>query len=88
MPSDFSNLPALPPPPGVVSDFVHPHTRAKETIAISAICLSLMFPIVIMRLYSRLWIARSFRGDDGEPTLSAILRLLADHGQLLAYLRW
>lgn len=66
MPSDSSNTPVFPPPPGVVPDFLHPQTRATEIVAISAVCLSLMFPIVIMRLYSRLWIARSFRGDDGE----------------------
>ena len=63
------STPAIPPPPGVTSNFVNPHTRAPVAIIFISIAISLMWLVVMTRLYSKAWILRSFGWDDGiDPT--------------------
>lgn len=83
---DYAHIPAMPPPPGVTSNFVNPKSRANVFIASSAVCLSLMLPIVIMRLFSRIWINRSFAVDDGQLSLPNHVDF-ADVYQLLVQLQ-
>ena len=63
---DLAHTPTIPPPPGVTPDFVNPQSRANSFVIGSAICTSFLLTIVLMRIYSRLWISRSFAVDDGQ----------------------
>ncbi|CAG8952740.1 hypothetical protein HYFRA_00008984 [Hymenoscyphus fraxineus] len=67
--SAFTNIPALPPPKGVTSNFVNPESRATEARAAIYLCLSLMVISVLLRVYARLRVSRSFGADDfvGDP---------------------
>lgn len=64
-PAELYEIPALPPPPGVVSNFVNPETRSPLVIAITVICLALMWPIFVLRIYTKIWLTRNFGWDDG-----------------------
>jgi hypothetical protein len=63
-PALLANIPALPPPPGVVPNFMNPPTRAHQTQVVSAICLSLMCPLVALRVYCRLVVQHNWGIDD------------------------
>lgn len=63
---DYENVPIATPAPGVIPNFVNPETRAPAVVAIAVVCLSLMWPISLLRLYTKIWINRSFGWDDGE----------------------
>lgn len=65
-PEALSHIPAGVPPPGVISNFENPQSEAKLIIIISTICLCFMIPIARIRVYSRIWITRSFGWDDGK----------------------
>ena len=67
----MENYPAAPPPPGVTPNFVDPETRAPAVIAVSAVCLGLMWPVLTTRLYSKAWILRTFGWDDGMRNLNS-----------------
>ena len=64
----LANLPMVPPPPGVASNFNDPETRARPCIIIAIICLSLIWPVVVMRVYSKSWVLKTFGWDDGVCT--------------------
>jgi hypothetical protein len=53
------------PPSGVTSNFEDPVTQAPLIIGMIAVCLALLWPIFVARLYTKLWITRSFGWDDG-----------------------
>lgn len=55
---DLSQLPALQPPPGVVPDFTHPHTRGPLFLAPSAVAMGIMYSFVIVRFYTKLFLKR------------------------------
>jgi hypothetical protein len=61
----MDNTPLQLPPTGVNSNFENPETRAPLVIALTVVCLVLMWPTFLMRLYTKLWIMRSFGLDDG-----------------------
>jgi len=86
---DLAHTPAGVPPPGVIPNFAHPKSQGYILIIVTAICYSLMLPIVILRVYCRNWINRSFGLDDGKlasqregTVLSIISRLSACNGKL------
>ena len=60
----FENTPAIPPPPGVVSNFIDPKTLQPSLIAVNATFLSLMLIAVVIRLYSRGVIVHAVGWDD------------------------
>lgn len=62
----LEDIPLLPPPLGQVSNFINPETRAPIVYAISSLCLAIMWPIFLLRLYSKVWIAKAFGFDDGQ----------------------
>lgn len=73
---DLARTPLIPPPPGVTPNFVNPESRADSFVIGTAICTSFLLPIVLMRLYLRLWINRSFAVDDGQLSSVAFWFLL------------
>ena len=66
---DYENIPAFPPPPGVVSNFDNPKTLSSSIIGVNVTFLSLMLIVVFIRIYSRGFIARSLGWDDCTPFL-------------------
>lgn len=61
---DLDHVPLGPPTPPQVSNFVNPPTLAPTIIAISTICLAVMIPFAIIRMYSKAWIVKAFWWDD------------------------
>lgn len=51
-------LGALPPPPGVTPDFVDPPTQRDGNIALHTVLLSLVTILVVLRLYTRVWVTK------------------------------
>lgn len=64
--SAFRDIPFLPPPPGQTSNFINPESRGPLVIILCSICLVLMWPVVIMRLYSKAFDLHKFWWDDGQ----------------------
>lgn len=63
---DLSHISILPPPRGVTSNFVNPTSQARAIKIITGICIFLSSLSFVMRLYSRLWIKRTFKIDDSK----------------------
>ena len=65
--SDFpvNQYPAFPPPYGVTPNFNDPATRAPAVIVACALCLVLLWPIVVLRMYTKTFILKHFGWDDG-----------------------
>lgn len=64
--AELSRTPALPPPDGVLSNFIDPPSRANSYIIVNSIALALMILCVSLRLYAKIWIIRSPGWDDGK----------------------
>lgn len=60
----LEDMPGVPPPPGQKSNFVNPDSRAELTIIACSIFIGLMMIFGMLRVYSRLWVARCFSKDD------------------------
>ena len=83
-PDDYT-LPALLPPHGVSSNFVHPTSRAKDLIITSVICISLMVICVSVRFYTKLHIKNAWGWDDCETSFCPN-STLTDNREGLVYL--
>ena len=66
--SEIENFPLLQPPPGQVSNFVSPPSRGPAVIILCSIFIGLMWPIFLLRIYSKLWVTRTFGWDDGKAS--------------------
>lgn len=71
-PEEMALVPAMPPPPNVVSNFDNPDSLAPEGIAIISIFLALMTLFVGMRLYTRIWIVKNTGLDDWSILLASV----------------
>lgn len=56
--------PALKPPPGVVPNFKNTAADNAGIVAYGVICLSLVFFLIIVRFYSRLFVVRRWMAED------------------------
>lgn len=65
--SSPKDYPVEIPPPGQSSNFNDPKSRGPATAAVCYIFVSLMWPILFSRLYSKVFILRKFGWDDGKP---------------------
>lgn len=61
---DISQLPALAPPAGVVSNFVDPFTFYPWILAIGIISMVLMTLAVAIRIYTKAVILRAMKHED------------------------
>lgn len=62
--TNSEDLPALAPPPGVISNFVNPPSLGDRLTATLATCLSLSTIFVSVRIYTRLFIIKPLKWDD------------------------
>lgn len=70
------NIPAMAPPKGVIPNLIDPESRAYESIVTTAVCVSLMMPFFVLRLYSRLFVTRSLGWDDCKRRAKESLRAI------------
>lgn len=66
-----SHIPRTPPPPGQTSNFNDPETMGPHIIVLSSVFITFMWPILILRLFSKARVLRSFGWDDGKPIFSS-----------------
>ena len=83
MMATMDNVPSVPPPPGVTSNFDDPETRAPLFRGIVILCIVLVWPIFLVRLYTKAWITRAFGLDD----VASILAVLSTT-TLASFLLW
>lgn len=76
--SDYANLPAGAPPPGVMPNFDHPATRAIEAHIGMGICIGVTLVFVVLRLYVKLAITHMWGWDDCE-SFESFHRLFAEN---------
>ena len=62
----LENLPALPPPAGVDSNFINPPSKAHDIYVLEGIFLTLMLLTVAMRIYVRSKVLKEWGWDDCE----------------------
>ena len=69
---------SIPPPPGVVPDFVHPVSHASRIVIINIVFCVMAGVMVLLRLYTRLCVTHSIGYDDCRfPTfLTSLLGFL------------
>lgn len=60
----LERLPALSPPPGVTPNFVNPENYQSLIIALQTICLALATGFTALRIYTKLFIIKSFASED------------------------
>ena len=62
--AQLQNYPALPPPPGVKSNFDNPVTQDAALIKVNAVFIALMLPMIVIRIYSKAFISHTLWWDD------------------------
>lgn len=73
--ADLSKIPALSPPPGIVSNFVNPVNRANITIIPCAGIVAVMILFVFLRMYTKMYITHSIGWDDCKSASSSAVTL-------------
>lgn len=68
MMSSLEDISLQPPPPGKSSNFVNPESRGPAIVMICYIFIVLMWPVFLLRLYSKALVIRRFGWDDGKPS--------------------
>ncbi|KAF2687354.1 hypothetical protein K458DRAFT_429292 [Lentithecium fluviatile CBS 122367] len=71
-PEQLANMPGMPPPSGVKSNFVNPETQAPQCIAIVSIFLGIMIITLAMRLYTRIYVVKRTGWDDWTALLAGV----------------
>ena len=79
---DLNHIPLAPPTPPQISNFDDPVTLAHAIQAVSVVCLSLMIPFALIRIYSKAWIVKSFGWEDGQSTLICVKIMLTNFSEL------
>ena len=72
---DIANLdpdttPAMMPPPGVIPNFDNPESIAYQASTVIYVLMPLMFLVLGLRVYARIWMSRQFGFDDGQSETS------------------
>ena len=62
--ADLSKIPALDPPPGILSNFTDPASRANVTIIPCAGIVAVTILVVFLRMYTKIYITHSTGWDD------------------------
>ena len=61
---NYAIVPALPPPPGVISNFYDPPSRAPELRIGMGVCIGTTSVLLVLRLYTKLAITHTAGWDD------------------------
>ena len=60
----WDKLPAMPPPPGVIPNYVNPHSDGSIIVVVGSILLGLTILFVANRIYSKVWLTHKYSWDD------------------------
>jgi len=60
------DVPALPPPPGVVPNFENPESRASAIVISNCLCVALSSTALLLRIYARRIIIRTWDFSDSK----------------------
>jgi hypothetical protein len=77
--ADLSALKDLPfemPPTGQSSNFINPENRGPAVVVVCYISIALMWPIYLLRLYSKAFVVRRIGWDDREALILLPRKLL------------
>ena len=66
-PNIFNSLAALPPPPGVQSNFIDPEDRGHVLVGVATFLFSLSTCFFLNRVYTKALIVRRASWDDRKP---------------------
>lgn len=80
--ADLSNIPALSPPAGIMSNFIDPANRANITIIPCAGIVAVMILFVFLRMYTKIYITGSTGWDDCESAPFQSVCSRADSGAI------
>ena len=58
------NFSAIPPPPGLTSNYINPPSKAVWGTVTTSVCLTVATLLVAMRLYTKLRVLRNLGLDD------------------------
>ena len=64
--ASLDDYPLQPPPSGQTSNFIDPESRGPVIVAVCCAVVSLMWLILLLRLFSKAWIIRKVGWDDGK----------------------
>lgn len=79
MPDSTSNITGgLPPPPGVIPNFIDPYSKAWYSILTIVVCLTLTTLLIGIRICTKFLITKSHGWEDCEYKLSRSLLPLTD----------
>lgn len=67
--SDYANLPAGNPPPGILANFDHPVSRAVDAHVGMGISMGIALVFMALRLYVKLTVVRKWGWDDCESSI-------------------
>ena len=79
----IENIPLQPPPPGQVSDFTNPESRGLAVVVVCYIFILIMWPIFLLRLYTKAFVTRKLGWDDGRFPIFSIGKILTLQDSLL-----
>ncbi|KAI9641737.1 hypothetical protein NHQ30_009593 [Ciborinia camelliae] len=83
-PAEYANLPAGSPPPGVQSNFDNPVTLAPAIHVAMVVSLSIAAVFLILRSYTKLFVAKMWGADDWT-CLPGFVLILAHNDNDLAF---
>lgn len=61
----LATMPSIPPPNGIVPNFLNPYTRAPTQVIPTSIILGLVVVFFCNRVYVKLWLQKRLSWDDG-----------------------
>ena len=74
--AQLARTPAGVPPPGVIPNFVNPHSSGPTLIAVGSVSVALMMCFVAVRIYTKVMIVGKFSPNDCE--LLTVTRLFVE----------
>ena len=70
---NLDELPAMIPPPGVTSNFVTPYSEGRDIYITVAVCIGLITPALLIRLFTKAYLIKRINLEDCE------LKMLLHH---------
>jgi hypothetical protein len=79
---DYWNVPAATPPNGTIPNFINPPSIGHRQTKTNIVVLVIMIIVVFLRLYTRIFIVKSFGYDD--CTYKSIYLLVLNYATFIA----
>ena len=63
-PAQLASIPAGPPPPGVIPNFVNPPSDGYILIVVGSLLMTVMFLLATLRFYTKIFVVKNTTWDD------------------------